>query len=363
MKREKVAILGLVTALVGCSHVQTNVPRYHFEYSVLNYDKSDLEPRSFKVPVPVVRNSSLQERQLQSSKGSIGHNVAFNEQHTGAMSDGNLSIISAPQNRRPVRVPEVATPITRVRPLHVGVEDEMQPVGKTADGAESTQNDPPLEKSVEVDSNAVGSEERPQKSTAASTRKEDVAVGDHSYARNNQMDGSTDTAAALFERQELLDAAIRLTGIRDDFAPDSFVRHLLAVINYRPKVVDTSDWLKEFYKELRTMGKTYDRQVPKVGDLVFFHNTDDRNNDGRNNDWYSSCGVVKSVDPSGTVSFIAYANGQVQELVMSLGRPEVRRDESAGVTLNSVLRSKRMSDPEYTQYLAGELFAGFASLH
>lgn len=45
------------------------------------------------------------------------------------------------------------------------------------------------------------------------------------------------------------------------------------------------------------------------------------------------------------------------------GRPEVRRDESAGVTLNSVLRSKRMSDPEYTQYLAGELFAGFASLH
>jgi hypothetical protein len=113
---------------------------------------------------------------------------------------------------------------------------------------------------------------------------------------------------------------------------------------------------------LRKAGKVYDKEIPNAGDLVFFHNTSDRNKDHRNNDWYSMIGIVEKVDDDGSVTFITFSFGQVKRFVMNLYHPQVRREEKTGKVLNDFLRIKRLDDPEYTQYLSGELYAGFGAL-
>lgn len=361
MKRQKEAILGLLVAFGGCTHVQTTVPRYHFEYSVLNYDKSELQPRSFNVPAPIARQSSPRGPDSQPSGVAAGASVS-QMGSANVFSSSNVSAIGVNQTRRPARVPEVAMPITRVHPVQVDTETVPRAENSRTDHSDAIHNEEPGGVAITVDNDSSDGKLNHRGNEKTTDRPDGNTAADLSAPSADGAAHSPMPFKPSLDRQELVNAASRLIGIRNDFTSDSFIRHVLTVTNQGSLVAGSGDWLKDLYKDLRSRGKTYDRQNPREGDLVFFHNTDDRNNDSRNNDWYSLCGVVKSVDPNGIVTFIAYANGQVQELVMSLGRPEVRRDETAGVTLNSVLRSKRLSDPEYTQYLAGELFAGFASL-
>jgi hypothetical protein len=162
-------------------------------------------------------------------------------------------------------------------------------------------------------------------------------------------------------RAEIVAASERLVGIRNDFTAESFIQHVLGINHVALPDPGEDRWIRELYRALKADGLTYDREQPLPGDLVFFHNTADDNGDARNNDWYSLAGVVKAVDAHGTVTFIAYVGDEVQELVMNVARPEVRRDETEGAVLNSFVRAKKLSDPEHSRYLAGELFAGFAS--
>ncbi len=96
--------------------------------------------------------------------------------------------------------------------------------------------------------------------------------------------------------------------------------------------------------------------------MDFFNNTIDRNNHETNNHMYSGCVVVSQVRYDGSIVFVAVAGGEVKEMVMNLKNPDVRREEASQKVVNSFLRSKSLEDPEFTQYLAGELFAGFASV-
>ncbi|TVR03107.1 MAG: hypothetical protein EA398_06225 [Deltaproteobacteria bacterium] len=116
----------------------------------------------------------------------------------------------------------------------------------------------------------------------------------------------------------------------------------------------------DIYRHAQQAGAIYHTPRPAVGDLVFFHNTFDRNGDGRNNDWYTHIGIVEDVDEAGTVSFLSYMNGEVQRHVLNLESPSVGREGSR--VLNSELRAAASGDPDFTQRLAGELFAGFGSL-
>ena len=114
------------------------------------------------------------------------------------------------------------------------------------------------------------------------------------------------------------------------------------------------------YRHADNTGTIYHSTTPAIGDLVFFHNTSDRNGDGRNNDWFAHVGIVESVNNQGTISVLSYLNDEVSRIYMNLEYAE--EEERDGVRINSSLRVRNRNDPEYTRYLAGELFAGFGSL-
>ena len=116
----------------------------------------------------------------------------------------------------------------------------------------------------------------------------------------------------------------------------------------------------DVYRFVSENGTVYHDARPAVGDLAFFHNTFDANGDQRPNDWYTHVGIVESVDEENTVTILSFVDDSVSRLTMNLEHPS---DESAGgETLNSSLRQPARNDAEHTQYLAGELFAGFGSL-
>ncbi len=113
------------------------------------------------------------------------------------------------------------------------------------------------------------------------------------------------------------------------------------------------------YKECKAQGKVSHDAKPQIGDLVFFHNVLDANEDGRNNDWYTHVAVVESVDSDGTVTARGYAGGAVSPIVVNLTKPA---DTHVGSKeINSRLRDSSAKDAPFTQYFASQLFAGYCS--
>ena len=119
--------------------------------------------------------------------------------------------------------------------------------------------------------------------------------------------------------------------------------------------------IPELYRHCRADGEIYHSSRPNIGDLVFFHNTFDANQDGRNNDWYTQVGIVEQVHSNGTVDFLAYHLESVTRLQMNLdhaGERWLGGNQSA----NTRLRKDSPEDPPFTQYLSGQLFAGFCNI-
>lgn len=114
------------------------------------------------------------------------------------------------------------------------------------------------------------------------------------------------------------------------------------------------------YRRCRTNHATFSNEKPQPGDLAFFHNTVDANEDGRNNDWYTHVALVESVD-GGVVTLLGYRDGEVRSFKMNPEQPDATRTRH-GKTANSRIRPKRDDDPPFTQHLAGQLFAGYCAL-
>ncbi len=98
------------------------------------------------------------------------------------------------------------------------------------------------------------------------------------------------------------------------------------------------------------------RQHPKVGDVIFWDNTWDRNGDGiLNNDPLTHAGLVLSVSDDGLIEFAHahYTRGVVIEY-MNLSKPDVYRDAD-GKVINSImfLNATPKSRPE--NWLTGQL--------
>ncbi|TXD31678.1 hypothetical protein FRC96_20435 [Lujinxingia vulgaris] len=123
---------------------------------------------------------------------------------------------------------------------------------------------------------------------------------------------------------------------------------------------DAASSVPELYRACRSEGKVYHSSRPAIGDMVFFHNTYDANDDGRNNDWYTAVGIVEELQSGGTASVLAYLGDGVRRLYLNLEHVD-REELDGGQHANSVLREQRESDPPFTQYLAGQLFAGFCN--
>jgi hypothetical protein len=63
------------------------------------------------------------------------------------------------------------------------------------------------------------------------------------------------------------------------------------------------------------------RDHPRVGDLVFFDNTYDRNHDGIDNDWLSHVGVVQRIDDDDTVWYVHRTSAGIVRFAMNLSHP------------------------------------------
>jgi hypothetical protein len=93
---------------------------------------------------------------------------------------------------------------------------------------------------------------------------------------------------------------------------------------------------------------------PRPGDLVFFHDTYDRNRDRRLNDRFTHVALVEEVDGS-SLTLLHRGGRGVRRMRMDLSRP---RDATA----NDPVRVRRPGDARRTRYLTGELFAAFGEL-
>ena len=106
------------------------------------------------------------------------------------------------------------------------------------------------------------------------------------------------------------------------------------------------------FKTLKKQGRIV-KGKGKAGDLVFFHNTWDKNGNGLRDDRFTHIGLVESVDPDGRVHFAHYASGVVKKGILSPSRPNLSRDPETRAILNSHIRRRG------GRTLAGQLFHRF----
>jgi peptidoglycan DL-endopeptidase CwlO len=106
-------------------------------------------------------------------------------------------------------------------------------------------------------------------------------------------------------------------------------------------------------------GRLFRTGRPDPGDLVFFHDTYDRDGDGKLDDGLTHIALVESVDGDGTVSIIHRVSRGVMRYRMNLDHPELRRDPRSGRLFNDWLRG---SSGRGTPVLTGQLFATFGAV-
>lgn len=330
-------VLGIVIgAAPGCALTQNSSlseSRYVFQHSMLNFSRVPVFPKRFDTPEPMASedvvvsgSSGLAEEPVHAETGDTYVAGTWREE------SGETPVeVETTDSEGSINLAETLT----VEPPSTDVEQK-----KTAEMEEPIQLAKVSHRGQDDLNNILGGPSQPEELQEA----QPLSLGDG----NNF-------------RLQVRETARTYLGVDGAYDEGSFIGKVLAV-NEVESLDPAKGSLRDLYKEFRNRGLTYDGEEPSVGDLVFFHNTKDVNSDARNNDWYSACGVVTEVSDTGSITFVASIGGQVQELKMNLNRPEVRRDEKGSVTMNSYLRNKSLEDPEFTQYLAGELFAGFVSL-
>ncbi len=115
--------------------------------------------------------------------------------------------------------------------------------------------------------------------------------------------------------------------------------------------------LYRFLEEERALYKT---RRPKPGDIIFWDNTYDRNDDGRVNDYLTHTGMVVEVEKDGTVHYVHhnYRKGVVFAR-MNLYRPGVHIETIDGrqQLINSPMRMR--GSPNYDKWLASQLTRSF----
>jgi hypothetical protein len=115
------------------------------------------------------------------------------------------------------------------------------------------------------------------------------------------------------------------------------------------------------YQAVKAYGVTFGGggEWPEPGDLIFFHDTYDRDRDGRADDRFTHVGVVEYVS-KGTVVFLHRGSRGVVRAAMNPAHPdqEVGPD---GVRMNSPIRDHRPPLRD-DRTLAGQLFAGYGRI-
>ena len=121
------------------------------------------------------------------------------------------------------------------------------------------------------------------------------------------------------------------------------------------------------YNYVNTNGKLY-KENPKVGDIVFFDNTFDKNKDKEFNDKLTSIGIVVEIDNEGTIYFLYKTSKGVKLRMMNLKHPEQEKVKNKNITktINSKMRwltKKEKENEENKKYeLSSLLLNSFGSV-
>jgi len=114
------------------------------------------------------------------------------------------------------------------------------------------------------------------------------------------------------------------------------------------------------YHFLEDAGMLHQSSNPAPGDIIFWDNTYDRNNDGKPNDYLTHTGMVVETKADGTIVYVHhnYRKGVVFAR-MNLQRPDVYTEEVGGEVriVNSPMRMR--GSPEYHSWLASQLIRDF----
>ena len=155
-------------------------------------------------------------------------------------------------------------------------------------------------------------------------------------------------------RQKIVDGALRLIGKSSVVARGrQFPMDCTGVVRAAYYYADI-DLAKDFakyegngvtrvYRALRARGLVYTSAIPVPGDIIFWDNTYDANNDGKWNDELTHMGVVVEVLADGTIKYVHenYRKGIIIE-AMNLKDTDTHTKVVRGltVTVNSPMRMR-----------------------
>jgi hypothetical protein len=117
--------------------------------------------------------------------------------------------------------------------------------------------------------------------------------------------------------------------------------------------------VERIYRTLERRNLLYSTTHPLVGDIIFWDNTYDHNEDSLWDDPLSHTGMVTGVDPDGTISYIHYhVTKGIRIDYMNLRNPAVESIMVAGhmKVINSPMRLAEPGKPHPSNWLAGQLY-------
>jgi len=124
----------------------------------------------------------------------------------------------------------------------------------------------------------------------------------------------------------------------------------------------TGNGVTRLYKSLEAEELLYDTRYPVTGDIIFWDNTYDRNEDGKWNDPLTHVGMVMNVSADGDVEYVHlnYHKGIIVE-DMNLRHPEIHQQIEKGRMriINSPMRMKQAGKAHPENWLSGQLFKIF----
>jgi hypothetical protein len=124
----------------------------------------------------------------------------------------------------------------------------------------------------------------------------------------------------------------------------------------------TGNGVTRLYKSLEAQELLYGTRFPVTGDIIFWDNTYDRNEDGQWNDPLTHVGMVMAVSRDGDVEYVHlnYSRGIIIEH-MNLKNPDIHRRLEKGQMkiVNSPMRMKQAGKSHPENWLSGQLFKIF----
>ena len=126
----------------------------------------------------------------------------------------------------------------------------------------------------------------------------------------------------------------------------------------------SGDGVNRLWMTLRERNAIFTDRLPRPGDVVFWSNTHDANNDGdRIHDPRTHAGIVLAVDDDGTISYVhenLYSGIVIEQ--MNLLRPTTARDEKGKKINSGMAIATKPGDPLPVHTLSGDVFDSFGDV-